>query len=264
MAALPELQADDSILSLNTTMSNPSQVPPSGQDGNGDTSMYNLPRWTIPLSKLSTLGKLLDGHRGNASGSLDAKVHVIVCITSTTAPVLRRRKEERAKGQEGTLWIAKWDVIAPSEAGHTEVGCEVVLWDKCARDYGETVRRGDVVLLESEYTMTALRRRDLTSTDVEFRPASKRDKAQLVLSTSFPTPRPVVLYRTMPRFTSAANYVRSSPRIRGYVQARASGKMTPEDRALRPDLRIGRSDPGIRRVAETVKWFADWVGGEGP
>jgi hypothetical protein len=41
-------------------------------------------------------------------------------------------------------------------------------------------------------------------------------------------------------------------------------KMVPEDKSQRPDLRIGRSDPGIRRVAEVARWFADWVGGEPP
>lgn len=150
MAALPALQADDSIVSLNTTISNPSQLPPSGQEG--DTSMYNLPRFTIPLSKLSPLDTLLSNNKSRRdSQSLDAKVHVIVCITSTTAPVVRKRKEERVRGMDGTLWIAKWDVVAPSSStGGREAGCEVVLWDKCARDYGEYVRRGDVVLLESE------------------------------------------------------------------------------------------------------------------
>jgi hypothetical protein len=148
MAALPLLQADDSIVSLNTTISVPSQLPPSG----GDTSMYNLPRWTVPLSKLSPLDILLSTEQNRNEGSL-GKVNVIVCVTATTAPVVRRRKEERARGQDGTLWIAKWDVIAPARGGG-EVGCEVVLWDKCAKDHGEAVRRGDVILLESEPVST--------------------------------------------------------------------------------------------------------------
>ena len=40
--------------------------------------------------------------------------------------------------------------------------------------------------------------------------------------------------------------------------------MDQGDKALRPDLRLARSDPGVRKVAEVVRWFADWVGGEGP
>jgi len=44
----------------------------------------------------------------------------------------------------------------------------------------------------------------------------------------------------------------------------ASGNMMAEDRALRPDLRVGRSDAGVRRIAEIAKWFAEWVNGNGP
>lgn len=58
---------------------------------------------------------------------------------------------------DGSLWVAKWDVVAPAAGigaggkralGTGEVGCEVILWDKCAQDFGDIVRRGDVVLLE--------------------------------------------------------------------------------------------------------------------
>lgn len=37
-----------------------------------------------------------------------------------------------------------------------------------------------------------------------------------------------------------------------------------EDRMLRPDLRLERSDMGVRRVKEVAVWFARWVGGEPP
>lgn len=40
--------------------------------------------------------------------------------------------------------------------------------------------------------------------------------------------------------------------------------MVPEDRAFRPDLRLARSDAGVRKVAEVARWFAEWVGGEAP
>jgi hypothetical protein len=46
--------------------------------------------------------------------------------------------------------------------------------------------------------------------------------------------------------------------------AGAVAQMLPEDEALRPDLRLSRSDAGVRKVAEWAKWFADWVGGEPP
>lgn len=46
--------------------------------------------------------------------------------------------------------------------------------------------------------------------------------------------------------------------------AGAAGAISSEDAAFRPDLRLGRSDAGVKRVAEWARWFADWVGGEPP
>jgi len=40
--------------------------------------------------------------------------------------------------------------------------------------------------------------------------------------------------------------------------------VVPGDRELRPDLRLGRSDLGVRRVGEVVKWFAGFIGGDAP
>ena len=39
------------------------------------------------------------------------------------------------------------------------------------------------------------------------------------------------------------------------------GEMDAEDRLLRPDLRLAGSDAEIRKVTETARWVADWVGG---
>ncbi len=66
-------------------------------------------------------------------------------------PVLRQRKEEKARGAAGTLWIGRWEVTAPPTGGEDAVKCDVKLWEGCARDWGDDkVRKGDVVLLESE------------------------------------------------------------------------------------------------------------------
>lgn len=69
---------------------------------------------------------------------------------SVEQPVLRQRKEEKAKGATGTLWIGRWEVTAPPVGEEHPVKCEVKLWDSCAKDWGDDkVRKGDVVLLES-------------------------------------------------------------------------------------------------------------------
>lgn len=78
----------------------------------------------------------------------------MVCVMAVDTPVLRQRKEEKARGQEGTLWIGGWRITAPpveGSKGSGEVSCTVKLWEGLAREWGDgKVRRGDVVLLEGE------------------------------------------------------------------------------------------------------------------
>ena len=126
--------------------------------------MVNFPRWNIPLSKLITLLSFLRSRSTSRRGRDDenqAKISIIVCVTNVETPILRKRKEERAKGAEGSLWVGKWDIVVPPlhTAGSLdtegEVGCEVKLWGNCAREWGdERVRRGDVILLDSEYFLS--------------------------------------------------------------------------------------------------------------
>ena len=87
-------------------------------------------------------------------------------------------------------------------------------------------------------------------------------KSQIVLSpTPTHTPTPTILYRTLPRYANFKSaYFYDSTGQPG----KEKGKMMVEDKALRPDLRLARSDPGLRRVSEFAKWFATWVDGEGP
>ncbi|ORX38397.1 hypothetical protein BD324DRAFT_354081 [Kockovaella imperatae] len=258
------VEISDSFISLNTTTSNPSQFPPTADD-RANTSVSNLPRWHIPLSKLSTLQSLLrtrpPRRRGRPSEGLqDQLVNVLLCVTSVEAPVLRQRKEEKAAGKQGTLWIAKWSVIAQPEnerdVGHStslgdEVACDIKLWDDCARELGEgKVRRGDVILIQG----------------VQFKPSTAKEKAHLVLSsTRAHSPSVTVVYRTLPRYRDALGAYKAQPvrRQPAAVLTRAA-TMDPHDRLLRPDLRLGRSDAGIRKVAEIARWFAEWVGGDAP
>ena len=81
---------------------------------------------------------------------------MIVCILSVDTPILRQKKEEKRKGQDGSLWIGGWVVTAPNIwVGYAPQGdgsgCGVKLWGEAAREWGdEVVRKGDVVLLERE------------------------------------------------------------------------------------------------------------------
>lgn len=112
------------------------------------------------------------------------------------------------------------------------------------------------------------------TTDVEYKPQTAKDPPQLSISPnpSLP-PRITVLYRTLPRYTtvSRSDYA-YLPRDRLEAQLlhqhrgqnERERKMDQVDRFFRPDLRLARSDPGVKKVAEVVRWFAEWVGGEGP
>jgi hypothetical protein len=149
---MPQLDESDSFLSYNTTAttSDPSQIPlPTFEPPT--SSLYNLPKWQIPITKLTSLDTLISTPARRNRDTSDKKwVNVIVCVVGVDRPKLLQRKEEKAKGREGTLWVGKWDVVGPGENGVREVGCEIKLWDSFARDWGdEIVKKGDVVLLES-------------------------------------------------------------------------------------------------------------------
>ena len=97
---------------------------------------------------------------------------------------------------------------------------------------------------------------------VQFKPASTREKAHLALSsTKTHSPSVTVVYRTLPRYGGMDDY---KPSTRGRRSTAPRGGMDPQDKLLRPDLRLGRSDAGVRKVAEVARWFAEWVGGEPP
>lgn len=147
-------------------MSNPSQLFPPTAD---QSSLLNFPRWSIPLTKLTTLHSLLShptsrskgkgkARRGDNDneGDRDELVSLIVCILSVDQAVQRQRKEQKARGEQGTLWIGNWTITAPGPvAGEEAGGCQVKLWDNQAREYGdERVRKGDVVLLERKPSPT--------------------------------------------------------------------------------------------------------------
>ena len=83
----------------------------------------------------------------------------MVCVMAVEQPVLRQRKEEKARGAAGTLWIGKWEVTAPQSGEEdSPVKCDVKLWESFARDWGDDkVRKGDVVLLESGFFLHKIR-----------------------------------------------------------------------------------------------------------
>lgn len=265
------LDGSESFLSLNTTVSNPSQLPPTADQ---TSLMLNFPRWSIPLAKLTPLSTLLSsaGATSRRAGgpASTSTVSLIVCVLGVDQPVLRQRKEQKARGQEGTLWIGKWTVTAPGDGRQgTEIetgSCQVKLWDQMAREWGdERVRKGDVVLLEGTYhafspdsplVVEAIGHL-ADGTGVKFTPRTTTDPAHITISDQG-RPKITVLYRTLPRYHAAhSEYVHA-------IKDQAGAKVAHGDRLLRPDLRLGRSDMGVRKVAEVARWLAELIGGDAP
>ncbi|WVQ68421.1 uncharacterized protein L199_006629 [Kwoniella botswanensis] len=249
---------DESVDSLSTTTTSfPSQSQLLTNPGN--TSVSNLPRWSIPLHRLSTLHSLLSS---TSRGKLMCSV--IVCVLACEPIVQRQRKNTFQSGftrkviaqEEGggsVLHIGKWTVTAQPSAGEVELTSIVRLWDDCALEYAEKMRRGDVVLLEN----------------VEYKPSTAKESSHISISPHH-SPKITILYRTLPRYESAArnDYIYQPPTRLGKPPTTGGkgtrGRMLLEDKMLRPDLRLGRSEIGIRRVEGIAKWFAEFVGGEGP
>lgn len=96
----------------------------------------------------------------------------------------------------------------------------------------------------------------LTGADVKFSRASKKDPAQITISDQT-RPKVTILYRTLPRYSAQNPYQHTTKDHPG-------AKVVPQDRLLRPDLRLSRSDMGVRKVAEVARWFAQFIGGDGP
>ncbi|WVQ72066.1 hypothetical protein IAR50_001610 [Cryptococcus sp. DSM 104548] len=244
--------------SFNTTATSTSQapLPPTAVDGN--TSIANFPAWSVPIAKLSTLQDVLRARprpatrRLSDGGFNQERYTLIVCIVSVDAAVERQRKAiqgySRGMGNrtEGdTFWVGKWSITSPPVGRDSEMSCDVKLWDKCAREWGdERLKRGDVLLLEN----------------VELKPASAREPPHLNI-TPATNPKITILFRTIPSFTTASRsdyiYRRPNTILPDLGEKR---EVVKEDRQLRPDLRLGRNDVGIRKVGDVVAWFEQWLG----
>lgn len=113
--------------------------------------MANLPRWILPLSRLLPLQSLL-GAAAPRPSSENHSITCLVCVLSVEPLKALPRRTAARRGQAEELWFAKWEAVGPPlQGGSKETSVvDIKLWDEAAREYGDQVRRGDVVLLERE------------------------------------------------------------------------------------------------------------------
>ncbi|KAL7422437.1 hypothetical protein Q5752_003085 [Cryptotrichosporon argae] len=216
----------DSLLSSLASSFSPTAAPTS--------SISLLPTWSVPLDRLAPLHSLFEAPRAKGWGY---SFTVLACVLEAGGVLDVARKtalmHAAAHGQGDTVAVASWKVTAPPDKGGDPVALEVKMWDRVARECAG-VRKGDVVLIEN----------------AELKHATARNPAHLSLTASA-RPRVTILYRTLPR-RLANPYVAAAA-----ADARAA--IVDEDRRLRPDLRV-TGDAGVRRVAESARWLADWLG----
>lgn len=231
---------------------------------NHASSLGQIPQYRIPLHRLTPLSRLL------ASGSHQAKgpVTLLVCVVQVDEYKVFRTEEDKRKGREGTGRVGNWNVVVPPTTDSAEVGGQITFWGDWATGACQgQVRRGDVVLIESERYGTP--QPILTWQDASYTPTPAPTVS--LTTRSRPAASFKVLYRTIPRYetTTIDDYRYRGHRPGLYPPTPSdhpptSRTMIAEDRALRPDMRLSRSDVAIRKVAELARWFASWVGGEPP
>ncbi|KZS90998.1 hypothetical protein SISNIDRAFT_496683, partial [Sistotremastrum niveocremeum HHB9708] len=232
----------------------------SCENSAGENSIHNFPHFTFNPSLITPLASLFPPPLSQPQPTVDAnhalrprpvldeedvdlgvgaggrgggakKRNLVVAILDWMGPEYINIK----KGPSAGMTIARMtmtvgdDSYVPSygagrrETGATGTVMEIVVWRETAEQWCEMgVKKGDVILLENiSYTL---------------KPPSAADSSTPFIPklTASPNLKPLlkVLYRTFP----------------------TGNGFEKEERKLRPDLRLGQSDAGVRMVGKNVRW----------
>ncbi|KZT33009.1 hypothetical protein SISSUDRAFT_1054722 [Sistotremastrum suecicum HHB10207 ss-3] len=238
----------------------------SCENSAGENSIHNFPHFTFNPSLITPLASLFPPPLSQPQPTVDAnhalrprpvldeedvdlgvgaggrgggakKRNLVVAILDWMGPEYINIK----KGPSAGMTIARMtmtvgdDSYVPSYgAGHRETGAtgtvmEIVVWRETAEEWCEMgVKKGDVILLENiSYTL---------------KPPSAADPSTPFIPklTASPNLKPLskVLYRTFP----------------------TGNGFEKDERKLRPDLRLGQSDAGVRMVGKIVRWITGVIG----
>ena len=152
---------------------------------------------------------------------------VVVAILEVEGPDSIRIKKGPDAGKE----ISILKVILGDEAGTV---CKLTAWREVAETWGGDMKRGDVVFIESAYTFFVYDQSHTHHTDTDVTATSVPNTSPTLTASPNLKSAMTICYRTMP--------------------------YTHEDNRLRPDLRLGDSDPCVRKVAAAVRWFEKMAG----
>ena len=103
----------------------------------------------------------LPGPNEDVPGQRWQTTRVHLSMSSSVSLLLKpqsydRGKRRKHRGNKGHCGSQNGGVVVPPEAGvdameSDEVGCDIKLWEECAREWGSgKVRRGDVVVLQGQ------------------------------------------------------------------------------------------------------------------
>jgi hypothetical protein len=193
------------------------------------SSIGRFPNFHFNLHSLTSLSQLAGPHGKVFKGS--KKVNVLLAVLEVEGPDAIRIK----KGVDAGKSVGIFKMILGDEEGNV---CKLTAWREVAEEWGGigngvATKRGDIVHIESNLPPKPIYHSILIlCPDV----MATCDPAASTAMTASPYLKSQlgICYRTMP--------------------------YTHEDGKLRPDLRLGHSEPTVRRVAAIVRWFENMSG----
>ncbi|KAI0784060.1 hypothetical protein C8Q75DRAFT_781169 [Abortiporus biennis] len=194
------------------------------------SSIARFPTFHIPLNQLSAISTLTQYPNDRSPYTAQRKFSILAAILEIEGPESITIKKSYNPSEIGKQ-ITLLKLIVGDEEGGV---CKLTVWREVAETWGgiggdhETpaLKRGDVVLFQN-LSLSAHRDTGLGSTSTNTAPSLT---ASPTLKSSC-----TLCYRTMPF-------------------------LPDEDRKYRPDLRLGISDMGVRKVANVVEWFERMAG----
>ena len=205
----------------------------SFRDYSDASSIARFPTFHFNLHTLTSLSQLSEN---KFKGSI--KVNVLLAVLEVEGPDTIRIKKGPEAGKEITIL----KMILGDEEGTV---CKLTAWREVAEEWGgsgKTVaaKRGDIVHIESKrisFNKGRASRLDLMSYTFfiqDIKATCDPSTSILMSASQYLNSNLTICYRTMP--------------------------YTHEDGRLRPDLRLGESDPSVRKVAAVVLWFQHMAG----
>ena len=200
-------------------------VTPTFDTQHDSISIARLPSFHLPINRLSRIESVL---RIENSAYSTRKVCLLVAILEMEGPNIVRIK----KGQEAGKEVPVLKLVVGDEEGKI---VKITVWRERAEEWGEMVRKGDVVYMRGtsirfsllcRFVCANMWRIDILVSHTQKTPsltASRQLKSDCA-----------ICYRTVVVFAS--------------------------DRRFRPDLRLAKSDPGVAKVAKVVGWLERMAG----